>query len=67
MKVRAGSRFEARGYAAFLQNAGLFFGVNSQSCTLGWYAMPIQGMESEMSCSISSNGTARIRCNAMPG
>jgi hypothetical protein len=34
MKVRAGSRFEARGYAAFLQNAGLFFGVNSQSCTL---------------------------------
>jgi hypothetical protein len=44
-----------------------FFGVNSQGCTLGWYAMPIQGMESEMSCSISSNGTARIRGNAMPG
>ena len=66
-RVVAGARFEARGYAAFLQNAGLFFWADSQGCTLGWYAMPRWGKESETWCSISSNGTARIRWNAMPG
>jgi hypothetical protein len=32
-------------YAAFLQNAGLFFHVDSQRCTLGWYAMYLQRMD----------------------
>jgi hypothetical protein len=32
-------------YAAFLQNAGLFFHVDSQGCTLGWYAMYLQRMD----------------------
>ena len=32
---------EARGYAAFLQNAGLFFRGIPKVGTLGWYAMPL--------------------------
>ena len=43
------------------------FAGYSQGCTLGSYAMPRWGKESETWCSISSNGTARIRWNAMPG
>jgi hypothetical protein len=39
-----GARSEAGGYAAFLQNAGKFCRVDSQGCTLGWYAMPRWGM-----------------------
>ena len=31
-------------YAAFLQNAGFFFGWVPRVGTLGWYAMPRQGM-----------------------
>ena len=40
----AGSRFEFRDYAAFLQNAGFFSGWSPRVCTLGWDAMPCQGM-----------------------
>lgn len=36
-----GSMSEARGYAASLQDAGLFFWVYSQGCTLGWYVLPL--------------------------
>ena len=43
-KRRAGLGFEACGYAAFLQNAGFFAGGIPRVCTLGWYAMPRQGM-----------------------
>ena len=42
-----GFRFEACGYAAFLQNAGLFWGRVPRVCTLGWYVMPLQGIRSE--------------------
>ena len=34
-------------YAAFLQNAGFFFGWVPRVGTLGWYAMPLQGMGSD--------------------
>ena len=40
----AGARFEARAYAAFLQNAKNVAGWIHRVCTLGWYAMPLQGM-----------------------
>jgi hypothetical protein len=35
--------------AAFLQNAGLFSGLIPRVGTLGWYAMPRQGIRSETS------------------
>ena len=38
-----GAGFEARGYAAFLQNAGIVGGCFPRVCTLGWYAMPLSG------------------------
>ena len=45
---RAWSRSEVRGYAAFLQNAKNVAGWIPRVGTLGWYAMPRQGIESEM-------------------
>ena len=41
-----GIAFGEATYAAFLENAGLFFRVDSQGCPLGWYAMPRWGMGS---------------------
>ncbi len=38
---------EVRGYAAFLQNAKNVAGWIPRVCTLGWYAMPLQGIGSE--------------------
>ena len=37
----ANKTFAEATYATFLQNAGLFYRVDSQGCTLGWYAMPL--------------------------
>ena len=45
---------EVRGYAAFLQNAKNVAGWVPRVGTLGWYAMPRQGMGSEPWCSIGS-------------
>ena len=53
---KAGSMSEAPGYAAFLQNAGFFSGLIPRVCTLGWYAMPIQGMGFETAfCAVVLN------------
>ncbi len=53
-----GARSEAGGYAAFLQNAGKFCRVDSQGCTLDWYAMPRWGMsEGYKTTVINESGT----------
>jgi hypothetical protein len=44
---RAGARSEPATYAAFLQNAKNVAGSIPRVGTLGWYAMPLQGMGSE--------------------
>jgi hypothetical protein len=49
-------------YAAFLQNAGLFFRVYSQSCTLGWYAMPLKGMGSGTRLALKQSAECESEC-----
>jgi hypothetical protein len=48
-------------YAAFLQNAGMFGRWIPRVCTLGWYAMPIQGMgfETGLGHGIGNGSTLR--------
>ena len=43
----ANKTFAEATYAAFLQNAKNVAGGIPRVCTLGWYAMPLQGMGGE--------------------
>ena len=64
----ANKTFAEATYAAFLQNAKNVAGGIPRVCTLGWYAMPLQGMGFETGLEHGSRRRLALRQNGIePG
>ena len=59
----ANKTFAEATYAAFLQNAKNVAGGIPRVCTLGWYAMPLQGMGFETGLGDGSRRRLALRQN----